>query len=146
MKRSEELIPLARDHLHALNAAMLLRRADASNVPEAVASLSSFWDSRGRRHFEIEEELLVPDLLVADSEWSAAVEQIHEDHAEIRARIAALTDAEGADELRQANELGDVLDAHVRFEDREAFPLLESRAGATVMSELRLRVDAAEAR
>lgn len=145
MKRSEALIPLARDHLHALNAAMLLRRADSSTVTEAVASLTAFWDSRGRRHFEIEEELLVPDLL-ADNEWSAAVERIHEDHAEIRARMAALADAEGADELRQANELGDVLDAHVRFEDREAFPLLESRADATVMSELRLHVDAAEDR
>lgn len=145
MKRSEALTPLARDHLHALNAAMLLRRAEAGNVVAAVANMSEFWEPRGRRHFEIEEELLVPDLLAGDGEWSAAVARIHEDHAEIRARIDALQTAEGSEQLRQAKELGDVLDAHVRFEDREAFSLLESRADPSAVADLGVRIDAAEA-
>lgn len=124
---------------------MLLRRAETSSVSAAVANMYEFWEPRGRRHFEIEEELLDADLLAGDVEWSAAVARIHKDHAEIRTRVAALQDAEGAEELRQANELGELLDAHLRFEDREAFPLLESRADATAMAELGARIAAAEA-
>jgi len=58
VKRSAALTALSRDHHHALQAALALRRADAGDLEAAIAQLQAFWELRGRRHFEIEERLL----------------------------------------------------------------------------------------
>jgi len=60
VKRSEELAPLSRDHHHGLFAALALRRATSADAAAARVSFLDFWRSEGRRHFAIEEEVLLP--------------------------------------------------------------------------------------
>ena len=126
MKRSAALAPLSRDHHHALDAALRLRR----DREEGVANFEEFFEGHGRRHFEIEEELLVPLLP------QAMADRILGEHAEIRARAERLP-AEPA-------ELGELLTAHVRFEEREAFAALESALPEDRLAELGAAIDAAE--
>lgn len=121
MKRSAALTPLSRDHHRALEAALRLRRADAVTVDAAIAHFQAFFDPRGRRHFEIEEEHLLPALSEEDEEWAAGVRRVLDDHAAIRAQAAALGTVE------EARSLGERLNDHVRFEERVLFVMLEER-------------------
>ena len=46
--------------------------------------------------------------------------------------------------VERANELGELLNAHVRFEERNLFPLLEERLSGPDLAELGRAIDAAE--
>ena len=125
MKRSEALTPLSRDHHGALDAALRLRRAEAGTVEAAIARFQAFWERKGDRHFEIEEEHILPALGEDDPEWADGVQRVRDDHAAIRARAAALGDS--ADPVADARALGEHLNDHVRFEERVLFTMLEER-------------------
>ena len=84
-------------------------------------SFLAFFVGDGERHFRAEEEVLLP-LVPADAE--PAGRRLTRDHAEIRRRARALGEQPDRD---AAAELGELLAAHVRFEERELFPLLEAR-------------------
>ena len=141
MKRSAALTPLSRDHHKALAVALRLRRADGSSLDAAVAAFRSFWAGHGQRHFEIEEQVLVP-LLPDDREWQDGVRRMVGEHDRVRAAARALLDAPAADACRA---LGSLLDAHVRFEERELFVLLEQRLDPAALAAAGAQIDALEA-
>jgi hemerythrin-like domain-containing protein len=124
MKRSAALAALSRDHHHALEAARRLRRAGAGDLDGAVAHLRAFWQPRGRRHFEIEERLILPAVPQTDTEWREAAARVRDEHARIREAVGALGGDRGID---AAHALGQLLHDHVRFEERHLFGLLEER-------------------
>jgi hemerythrin-like domain-containing protein len=139
VRRSEALAPLSRDHHQALETALRLRRADDDTLDSALARLSSFWAAVGRRHFEIEEELLLPAL--SDERWLAMAERVRSEHADIRSRAAALEHRPSVDAAR---ELGERLNAHVRFEERELFGHLEAALDTAELERLGRAVEEAE--
>jgi hemerythrin-like domain-containing protein len=127
MKRSPELAPLSRDHHVALEAALRLRRADARTVQDAAAHFGDFFEAHGRRHFELEETVLASEMPPDQLQRMLA------EHVELRRRADELARAA---EVAGANELGELLAAHVRFEEREVFPLLEERLSPARLAEL----------
>jgi hypothetical protein len=141
MKRSAALAALSRDHHHALDAAQRLRRAGAADLDAAIAHLQSFWQPRGRRHFAIEERLLLRALPDTDADWRAAAARVRDEHARIRAAVDALPDG-GVDD---AHELGVLLHDHVRFEERRLFTLLEERLPEDDLARLGDAIERAEA-
>jgi hypothetical protein len=145
MKRSAALAPLSRDHQHALDAALRLRRADGETVADAIAHFHHFFDREGRRHFGIEERLLLPALPADDAEWAACAARVRDDHATIRAGAGALADPHGIDyPVASARALGECLAAHVRFEERTLFDIVERRLSAPELERLGQAVAAAE--
>ena len=138
MKRSAALAALSRDHHHALDAARRLRRADEDTLPEAVAHFETFFATRGSRHFEVEEEVLLPALPASDAHWAQLSRRVLDDHADLRARGADVPD------VAAAHELGLRLHDHVRFEERELFEVLEQRLGADGLERLAQELDAAD--
>lgn len=58
MKWAEALQPLSRDHLRSLLAAKRLR--NATDAVAAGQDFLEFWESEGRHHFRVEEEVLLP--------------------------------------------------------------------------------------
>ena len=144
MKRSPELAPLSRDHHVALEAALRLRRADDESVAGAVARFAEFWSAAGQRHFQIEESILLPALPPDDPEWREASARIRSEHDAIRAQAQALL-ATGGATPEAARELGETLNAHVRYEERHLFPLLEERLPADELASLGRAVENAEA-
>jgi hypothetical protein len=121
VERDEALRPLSRDHQVALAVALRLRRCDESTAAEAAARFAGYFEREGRRHFRLEEELLVPEL--GGHPGDAA--RVLADHAAIRAAATDLADGAPAGPGR-LHELGTLLDDHVRFEERSLFPLLEA--------------------
>lgn len=118
MKRHPGLQQLSREHHHSL---VLARRARRWATQEAQAREHG-WDlirEAYRRellpHFTEEETRLLP-LLGADSEL---VTRTLDEHAQLR-RLAL----DGSTGL-ELHELGSLLEAHIRFEERVLFPSLE---------------------
>jgi hypothetical protein len=138
MKRSAALAPLSRDHQHALDAALRLRRAHAPTLASAIAHFVDFFEREGVRHFGIEEALLLP-ALPTDDEWAPCVQRIRDDHAAIRGAADAPPEA-----VADARALGERLAAHVRFEERTAFAILERRLSEPELERLGAAVEAAE--
>jgi hypothetical protein len=144
MKRSAALSPLSRDHQHALDAALRLRRADDETVVEAIARFERFFDQEGRRHFTIEEQLLLPALPIEEPGWAPCVARIRDDHAAIRAAAGALADPQPTPDPARARALGERLAAHVRFEERVAFAILERRLATPDLERLGRAIAQAE--
>jgi iron-sulfur cluster repair protein YtfE (RIC family) len=130
MKRHPALVPLSHDHHHALVEARRLRRAagDAETDPAAAAAaFAEFFATVTVPHFREEEETLFP-LVVDSEEARPLLVEVLLDHLRLHALATRLA---GASDVRRAmRELGELLEAHVRREERELFPLIERVAAA----------------
>jgi hemerythrin-like domain-containing protein len=119
MKRHEWLQDLSREHHLALKLALTARRALATDDPaqcRAAATLcADAFASELEPHFVREENDLLP--LLAQAGAGALVERTSNEHAELRGLALRLREADTATLKR----FGELLDAHVRFEERELF-------------------------
>lgn len=123
MKRHQSLAALSRDHHHALVVARRLRQATPATAAEEARRLLEHWNDEERSHFLLEEEVLLPAYAVHASPDHPAIVRMLLDHVLIRRDVAGI--AHGAP-LEALHQLGARLDAHVRLEEREVFPLIES--------------------
>lgn len=119
MKRDPRLVALSSDHHHALALALRATRAlDGSlDVPpiEMWAEVTAAYDRELRRHFEIEERLMLPVLEAAGAK--ALVDRTLEEHRLIRACLLD-TSSTVAERLRTFVVL---IRQHVRFEEEHLF-------------------------
>ena len=133
MKRAPELVPLSHDHHRALYVAMLLTRATEEEPARTEAI--SFWFEAGLKHLAVEEDTLLPGWLFRDPEADREpAMRVLREHLELRIRFLGLQD--GSASLSEMNELGRILEAHVRFEERELFPHIEARLDVDAIAAL----------
>ena len=119
MKRSDALVSLSQDHHAALVHALRLKRATAAEVDTTVAVFLAFLVGDGRRHFALEESVVLPALPVGAA---ALADRVRTEHARIIDEAEALG---GHPEVAAAHSLGRLLTDHVRFEERELFAAVE---------------------
>jgi hemerythrin-like domain-containing protein len=141
MKRAEALQPLSREHLTALLAAKKLREAD--DVAVATRDFLAFWNEDGRRHFRIEEEVLLPGWAAYGEVDHDGVVRMLEEHLTIRREALRLQAGELS--LRDIHNLGVLLHDHVRFEERELFVVAEAALDPAALDLLAAAIEAAEA-
>jgi hemerythrin-like domain-containing protein len=124
MKRIPALQPLSREHHTALTLAKACERAAQSRDEERIAKtcqrVIQAFSAELEPHFQLEEQSLLPLLRSAGN--TPFEQHTLEDHQQLRALL---------DDLQQNNiealdSFGKLLSAHVRFEERELFPALES--------------------
>ena len=86
----------------------------------------------------------MPGWLAADPDGDAdAARRVLAEHLEIRTATARLRAGDAvADELQA---LGHLLERHVRYEERELFPMIESRLDDEALRSLGTAIAAAEA-
>ena len=116
--------PLSREHHTALTLAKACERAVQSRDEERVAQtcqrvIQAFSDEL-EPHFQIEEQALLPHLHSAETQPLA--QRTLADHQQLR----ALLDGLQQNDVGALDSFGKLLSAHVRFEERELFPALES--------------------
>lgn len=126
MPRHPSLVPLSHDHHHGLVVARRLRRAACEDERlRAAEAFVRFVEGEGGDHFREEEEVLFP-LVVASLDGSPElVEQATLDHIHLRTAAVRLRQAQGSPDAEALQALGRRLDAHIRLEERELFPLAE---------------------
>jgi iron-sulfur cluster repair protein YtfE (RIC family) len=115
MKRDQRLHGLTSEHHHGL---VLARRILQGRLD--AAAVRKRFDAELTPHFQIEEELLLPALDEVGAVALAA--RTRSDHAELRGLLAA---AERGEPGRLAA-FATLLERHIRFEERELFPAVET--------------------
>lgn len=140
MKRDESLRPLSREHHRALVTARALQESEPST--DFANTFLAFWREDGQRHFRIEEEVLLPAWAMHASVDRNGVSRMLEEHLAIR-RSALEIEVRGLSP-EDAQQLGQMLDAHVRFEERELFPLIEAALDESALSQLAVAIEKAE--
>lgn len=134
-KRDPALVPLSHDHHHALVIAMLLRRASDKTAVGTRQAFTDFWEHDLREHFRVEERILFPVRAEQAGADDALLRRALQDHERIRelANAAIAADPPTGDQLVT---LGDAISDHVRFEERELFPAIESGLSPERLAEL----------
>jgi len=130
MRRADDLLPLSHDHHSAL---VLARRCKQSVMPGAAVDTHEAWrqvrEAFPRQlepHFVIEERFLLPALEgIGESELVA---RVREDHSSLRALAANITADAG-----MLERFGLLLEAHVRFEERQVFEVAQQRLPALAL-------------
>ena len=123
MKRAQALRQLSRDHHKALVVAQRLCRAEEPDREARAIEFLDFWREHGHRHFQVEEEVLLPAYERVASAEEEPVVRVLTDHLTIRRRAADIEAGERTVGFLQ--ELGTILEGHVRHEERVLFPLIE---------------------
>jgi hemerythrin-like domain-containing protein len=120
IKRSEQLSPLSREHHTGLQFCWKLRQGIAigADIPTMFRFVRWSWENHFSPHFEQEERLLLPSL--AESSHG---EQLRREHHGIRHHILSLREDSPAESFSQ---LADLIDNHIRFEERQLFGLIEN--------------------
>jgi len=124
MKRNHILQPLSREHHTALALAKACERAAISGdvvlVKQTYQLVISVFSNKLEPHFQTEEVTLLPLLHNKTTQPLATCTLAN--HQQLRGLIHSLqqNDAEALDNF------GKCLSAHVWFEERELFPVLES--------------------
>jgi hemerythrin-like domain-containing protein len=154
IKRSPQLQPLSRDHHTALLAAFRIMHGldgkpaagGPTDFDALLAEAIDFHDQHFLAHAEAEETVLVPALLATSGFDAAGVDRLLADHRRLVGLIARSADASTAVAERRAvlREYGEVLERHVRFEERELFPSAERELRAEVLAEVGTRLAAYE--
>lgn len=125
MQRSPALQPLSREHHAALKLAKTCERAarssDAAEVSQACQRAIQACNNELHAHFLTEEQTLLP--LLNGTAQQALAERTLAEHRQLYALLDKLQQHDAA----ALERFGQCLTEHVRFEERELFPALESR-------------------
>lgn len=121
IKRSEFLLPLSRDHHFSLLFAWkikqgLNREVDVERIKKYVAY---FWQSHMEQHFREEEEILFPPIT------DALVTRAIEEHGVISNLVQEIVTPNETAATEKLKALSELVDEHVRYEERILFPHLE---------------------
>ncbi|MCE7914900.1 MAG: hemerythrin domain-containing protein [Nitrosomonas sp. PRO4] len=123
MPRSDFLLPLSREHHSALVLARAARKALDTNDQlaclEVLEKIETYWHAVMAVHFDKEEQLLQQASIMLHSD---DVARIHFEHEQLR----ILADKSCSLDLPvRLGKFADLMAAHVRYEERVLFPLLE---------------------
>jgi hemerythrin-like domain-containing protein len=150
MKRAPELRDLSDHHHRGLVQARRLRRAatgDEANMPEETAeAFLEFWQEGTTTHFREEEEVLLP-VLARYREDLLGREPVVEmllQHARIRGLVMGLSDEVkgGSVRLETLGSIGELLETHIRLEEREVFSTIEESLPEEALREVADRLEA----
>jgi hemerythrin-like domain-containing protein len=125
MKRIPELRDLSDDHHHGLvlaqKAKQAAARADLRAAAEMWVEVEMQFAAELAPHFQIEETLIAPHL--EDAGESAMTRRLYDEHRALRECVQPGSGRTPADLGR----FGDLLESHIRFEERELFEVAQRR-------------------
>ena|SRR5215831_2123817 len=134
--RHPALVPLSHDHHHGLALALRCRKQALGQIKpmgleglrERAAELRDFCVKNLVPHFRAEEEALFPAMRRVVPECDEMIGELIKDHERIRSATTALDKDTGLGKV--VFDLGDLLERHIRREERELFPLFEKHLSA----------------
>jgi hemerythrin-like domain-containing protein len=137
MKRSRALKPLSAEHHQALLVAFQLKKSleghpEAAGAPKDLPGLLSlarrFEEHVFVPHTLAEEELLGQYLVPAD------MKRLQSEHAELRRLVQAARTSTPAEQRANLGQFADLLERHVRWEERELFPYAEDHVDGETLA------------
>ena len=142
-RRHESLIPLSHQHQHALTLAVIIRRRFATTPDLAqwqnqmIDKVVKAYDAELRGHFEVEEEILFPEMERHLGRLDLVADLLSEHIAlrEYAKRLEACPRVQGALEVASPrpmllDEFATLIEQHVHKEERELFAEFEKKMPA----------------
>jgi iron-sulfur cluster repair protein YtfE (RIC family) len=134
--RHPSLVPLSHDHHHGLALALRCRKQalgqlkpmGAAGLRERAKELVEFFHANLFAHFRAEEEILFPILRTAVPDSAMLLDELLGQHGQLRQAVPELEAESGLAKL--IFDVGDLLERHIRKEERELFPLFEAHVDA----------------
>ena len=137
MKRSTYLTPLSWEHHAALvNANRVKRGLEMGADTQIIRNFINYvWETDLQSHFDREES-----VLAAADDWQKVDETLRDhmmsDHREFEILAGLIKEETDTSELRNAmSRFATLLEAHVRFEERELFPAIEEVYDKTTLEQ-----------
>jgi hypothetical protein len=137
MKRSRELRPLSSEHHQALLVAFQLKKGlaghgESAGAPKDLPGLLTlarrFEERVLRTHARAEEELLGRWLTQAD------MRRLEAEHAELTRLVEAAAASRPAEQRFHLGAFADLLERHIRWEERELFQYAEDHVDAATLA------------
>lgn len=144
MKRHPSLIPLSRFHRSVLFLALVCKKnaPPVKGYPEDDKGKKdyalSFYQGPLRRHINQEEQQLFPAVASKSAELQALVAELKDEHQQLDQLFSALTTA--TDLPGALDDLGILLEKHVRKEERQFFQLIQQTLSETEMEDLKSKL------
>ena len=141
MKRHKALITLSSDHQNGLAVSNKLKysyKPTSSEIPPSSPEqlkelLLKFFREHLHEHFEIEEKILAPYFPENDM-----MQRMLNEHVMLNKMISEIESVPaGRDTL---NDFGKMLEAHIRFEERELFPMIEKNLSEEQLDEIEKQI------
>ena len=146
MKRHEAFIPLSKQHHEILMVAQLLK-LDAPKYPNLPNDLlgkikyaMQVYNNTLKPHMTFEEEQLYPIVQGVHAEIDQLIYMLQDDHTEIDNLFQKIQGE--ANQAWLMDELGKLMEQHVRQEERELFELLQTHASEDLLKEITERTTA----
>ena len=131
MERHPALYILSHDHHKGLILAQQLKKGapQYKGMPSTLEGKKeytiSFYDIELVKHFEDEEKILFPSAVKSDDEIDSLVKEVISEHRKIESLINDLK--KNYDVVGLLDELGRLLENHIRKEERNLFPKMEEK-------------------
>lgn len=134
-RRHPSLVPLSHDHHHGLALALRCRKhalgqlhpGDRQSLEDCAAEVYRFLETALLPHFDAEEQILFA-ALPGHAQWDTTVARLENDHRAFRAYLSRHGSGvrdQGPALGKFLFDFGDLLERHIRVEERELFPLFE---------------------
>lgn len=136
MKRKKELETLSWEHHNGLVSAFRLQKglknkADLNVMREYILDI---WENELLHHFWMEEEILIKPLKL-NSDGLELLKQLLDEHADFRGKINHFKN-DGNSLADRILDFAVSLNKHIRFEERELFPYIESNFSGQKLAEV----------
>lgn len=144
MKRHKCLTELSKDHHNGLILAQIIKKDSPpyKNMPADLFGkkeyTSDFYNRELVKHFNEEEEILIPFVAGKDYELDKLCNQVKEEHSQIKSLMKRLNEKEDTEEI--LNEIGIVLEKHIRMEERNFFEMIQKVLDEKSLDELEQRL------
>ena len=145
MLRDPNLVPLSRQHQHALALCVRIRRAKLASTREArawQAEIEQHFEVEIRHHFAAEEKYVLP-IAKQIADLAPLVEELLREHAQLRADFEAAKSRtlDGPGVRRFAEALSD----HIRKEERLLFETMQQKLSGQEMERIGAQITQAMA-
>lgn len=140
MKRSNGLQPLSRQHHDELLSCLLIKKGVSKKADLKVLTdfTNLFWKDDLTKHIKAEEEILLP-FLVKHRFENRFINILKTDHSLINVLIDRLNTFDKRHKLFQI--FADLVEQHIRFEERFVFEKIQEQLGEKELDELGLQLN-----
>jgi iron-sulfur cluster repair protein YtfE (RIC family) len=142
VKRHPALIPLSHDHRQGLFLAQILkpgtpRYQGAPATPSAKRDYAmALYQQLLQPHMRAEEEQLAPLVAGLDSEIARLLDQLQAEHITLHQHFQALPQAAAATLEADLHALGQLLEGHIRTEERQLFQRIQTVADEALLAQI----------
>ncbi len=142
MKRHPALVTLSSEHHQGLVWSRKLLDLDNESpdteFQNVISQFLEVWQQEINPHFQKEEEILIPLFDRTGEGTSGPVMEMLQQHIHLRKMVFDLRDLGSAD---IASKIGGMLQNHIRFEERELFPFIESTATKEILDRIKIELE-----